>query len=54
MMEERRELMELWRKLAKEFPALRWETVKHMSFTMDTLEQVEQVEQAVTQKERQG
>ena len=51
MTEKRRELMELWLKLGKEFPALRWETVKHMSFAMDTLEQVEQ---AVTQKERQG
>lgn len=46
---DRRELLKLWRKLVEEFPELRWETVKHVSFTMDSLEQVEQ---AVTQRER--
>lgn len=46
---DRRGLLKLWRKLVEEFPELRWETVKHTSFTMDSLEQVEQ---AVTQRER--
>jgi hypothetical protein len=43
--------MTLWRELTKEFPALRWETVKHISFTLETLEQVEEI---VTQKAKQG